>query len=899
MNVRAWLRGNSCSLLFPFSFLSIAGPLCAAQTQPAGAHAKIVPSVRALRLTSPIDLDGRLLEPDWNSAQPATGFKQYDPDEGKPETEKTEIRVLYDDQALYIGARMYDREAKKIRKGLSRRDDSDINADWISIYLDPRHDHLTGAHFQVTSAGSLSDSVIYNDTWEDSSWDAVWDAKVTVDDQGWVAEIRIPFSQLRFSAGDHQIWGLNIQRFIQRKNETDWWELVPKKESGLASRMGHLEGLDEIPSHHHLDLLPYVTGRAEYIQPSPGDPFNSGSRYFGNAGLDIKWGLTSNLTLDGTINPDFGQVEVDPAVVNLTAFETYYDEKRPFFLEGANIFGNFGHSGSNSFFGFNRPSPNLFYSRRIGRAPQGSAGGDFVDEPRSTTILGASKLTGKTASGWSIGVLDAVTASEFASVDTGGVRSEVEVEPPTNYLVGRLKRELGQHASVGVLFTSVERDLHTPSLSDLLDKRAYTFGADGHLLFGPKHDWAIVGSLVGSWLQGSPTAMLGFQTDSAHYFQRPDATQVHLNPNATTLGGWNGQLDLNKNSGDVTVNAALWAVSPGFESNDIGYMTMADRAGAHGALVWRKQNPDRWTRSRTLVVANWWTWNFKREVQGEGYFMEAQATLLNYWNVNAVLHFLRPAFDDRLTRGGPSVRRPGEQDYSLGIQSDSRKRISFGVNGNYGRPDVGGFSSDYAVSVAIKPSSSLTLSTGPEISLNHTIAQYVTTTPDPLAVSTFGNRYVFADLSEPQVSMTTRINYVFTPKVSLQMYIQPLLTTGQYGNFNELARPRTFDFLRYGTDVGTLSYDAGRQTYNVDPDGPGPAAPFSFANPNFNFKSLRVNAVFRWEWRLGSTLFLVWTQERQDNSHPGDFTLGRDVSSLFQAHADNVFAVKIAYWLTR
>jgi hypothetical protein len=293
------------------------------------------------------------------------------------------------------------------------------------------------------------------------------------------------------------------------------------------------------------------------------------------------------------------------------------------------------------------------------------------------------------------------------------------------------------------------------------------------------------------------------------------------------------------------------------------------------------------------------TWNFKREVQGEGYFMQAQATLLNYWNVNGMLHFLRPAFDDRLARGGPSVRRPGEQVYSLGIQSDSRKRIALGVNGSYDRTDAGGFSSDYSVSIAIKPSSSLTLSTGPEISLNHTIAQYVTTTPDPLAVSTFGNRYVFANLSEPQVSMTTRINYVFTPKVSLQMYIQPLLTTGQYHNFKELARPQTFNFLRYGTDAGTLAYDPVRQTYTVDPDGPGPAAPFLFADPNFNFKSLRVNAIFRWEWRLGSTLYLVWTQERQDNSHPGDFTFGRDVSAMFQAHADNIFAVKLAYWLTR
>jgi hypothetical protein len=457
-----------------------------AQTAPSG---RPVPSVRAVRSAAPIVLDGRLDEPAWREASPATGFTQSDPKEGQAATERTEVRVVYDDEALYVGARMFDAEASKIRRRLSRRDASSFDADYIIVYLDPHHDHLTGARFQVTAAGSLGDAAVYNDTAEDDSWDGVWDAKVAMDRDGWTAEMRIPFSQLRFTSGDRQIWGLNIERFIRRKNESDWWELVLKKDSGLASRLGHLKGLDGIQPRPHLDLLPYATARAEYIRPAPGDPFNSGSRAVGSAGLDMKWGVTSSLTLDATVNPDFGQVEVDPAVVNLTAFETFYDEKRPFFTEGSNIFGNFGRSGATSYDGFNRADPTLFYSRRIGRSPQGSASGDFVSEPSSTTILGAAKLTGKTASGWSVGLIDAVTGRESAQVDTAGARSTVEVEPPTNYLVGRVKRDVANRASVGVMFTGVERALGgSPALSDLLDAHAYTAGGDGHLFLDSNRD---------------------------------------------------------------------------------------------------------------------------------------------------------------------------------------------------------------------------------------------------------------------------------------------------------------------------------------------------------------------------------------------------------------------------
>jgi len=815
-------------------------PIAWAQTPASPPAAKAVPAVRAVRSAAPMVLDGRLDEPAWREAPPATGFTQSDPQEGQAATERTEIRVVYDDAALY------------------------------------------------------------NDTAEDESWDGVWNAKVVVDDQGWTAEMRIPFSQLRFTSGDRQTWGLNVERFIRRKNESDWWELVLKKENGRMSRLGHLEGLDGIQPRPHLDLLPYTTARAEYIAPAPGDPFNTGSRYFGNAGLDVKWGVTSSLTLDATVNPDFGQVEVDPAVVNLTAFETFYEEKRPFFTEGSNIFGNFGRSGANGYSGFNRADPTLFYSRRIGRSPQGSADGDFVDRPTATTILGAAKLTGKTASGWSVGVIEAVTGRESAQVDTLGSRSTVEVEPPTNYLIGRVKREVANRASVGVMFTGVERALGGSStLSDLLDNRAYTFGSDAHLFLDSKRDWVIHGLFAGSYVQGSPAAVLRLQRNSARYFQRPDAPQVRLDPGRTSLSGWDGQLNLNRNSGDVTVNAALWGVSPGFEANDAGFFMTADRAGTHGVLVWKKPNPDRWTRSRAAVLAKFWTWNFNREVQADGYFVSGNATLLNYWDIQGTAIVSRPSLDDRLTRGGPSVRKPGGWDLGAGVESDSRKPVGLEFNAAYSRDNAGGFDSRVSLSFDIRPSPSLTISTGPEIARNHSIAQYVRTVADPLAAPTFGTRYVFGDLDQTEVSMTTRMDFIFTPKASLQVYMQPLLSTGRFWGFKELAQARTLDFLRYGQDGGSLAYDAARRVYTADPDGPGPATSFSFANPDFNFKSLRVNAIFRWEWRLGSALYVVWTQQREDLANPGQFALGRDLSSLVGAHGDNVLAVKLAYWLTR
>jgi hypothetical protein len=632
------------------------------------------PVTQAARATFPISVDGRLGEDEWSQAPVAAAFIQREPHEGAPATEATELRLLYDDAALYVGVRLHDSEPGRVSRQLSRRDDV-AEADSFSIFLDPHHDHLTGVEFQVSAAGVQRDAVVYDDNFESDAWDAVWESAVTVDAQGWVVEMRIPFSQLRFPATARPTWGVNARRIVRRKSEVSWLALVPSSESGLASRMAHLEGLRGIPPVRHLELLPYASVREEYIAPPrAGNPFNDGSRPFGGAGLDVKYGLASNMTLAGAINPDFGQVEVDPAVVNLTAYETFFDEKRPFFTEGAQVFSHFARNGSSDYTTFFYPEPTIFYSRRIGRAPQGRAFGDYVDTPASTTILGAAKLTGRTSGGWTMGVVEAVTGRESAQFSSGLVSSNIEVEPLTNYFVGRAERELGRRAGLGILATAVNRSLG-PSLEGQLVSQAYVGGVDGHLLLDARRGWVVFGGLAGSTVAGSRPAILRLQTSAQRYYQRPDAPHVEIDPQATSLSGWSGRIGINKNSGNVTANAGLWGISPGFEPNDAGFATQTDRGGAHGMLTWRKLKPDRWTRTRQAWVAKWWTFNYGRESQGDGVQAAANVQLLNYWRVNLGLQRSWATLDDKLTRGGPTVIRPGIQSVTTSVVSDSRRRF--------------------------------------------------------------------------------------------------------------------------------------------------------------------------------------------------------------------------------
>ncbi len=854
---------------------------------------------RATRTAKPPAIDGQLNDEAWAQAQVLSDFTQRDPDEGKPATERTEVRVLYDDSALYVGARLFDREVAQVGRRLSTRD-GDGDADRITFYLDPMHDHLTGVMFRVSAANVQTDAVLFNDTWDDWSWNAVWESRVTSDEDGWSVEMRIPLSQLRFPAGDRQTWGINVERFIRRRNEEAWLELVPKDQNGRASRMVHLAGLDGLKPARRLELLPYTAGRAEYVAPaSTANPFNDGSRLFASAGLDMKYGLTSNLTVDATVNPDFGQVEVDPAVVNLTAFETFFEEKRAFFLEGSQIFNNFGRGGSNGNWGFNNSEPQIFYSRRIGRTPQLHADAEFIDPPTATTIFGAAKLTGKTARGWSIGLLEAVTSTEMAPTQTALIPGEVVVEPMTNYAVIRMQRDIGRRAGLGILGTAVHRRLSEPYVEAQLPGAAYVVGTDGYLFLDADRDWVINGSVAGSRVTGSRAVIGQLQRAPQRYYQRPDAAHLTLDPNATSLNGFSGRLNFNKNSGLVQVNALLWGVSPGFESNDVGFHSNGDRAGGHAVVIWRNVTPGRILRSRSLWVAKAYTWNFAREIQSDVLGSQLSVTFMNYWSGGASIFAGRRSLEDRLTRGGPMSQSPTGADYGFYVNSDDRKWLSVNFNAGFRDDAAGGWGRNVSLGFNLKPSERLKFSIGPDWNRSYGFAQYVRSVDDPTATSTFGGRYVFGGIDQWQLSMTTRANVIFSPHASLQVFMQPLLATGDYSGFKELAQPRTYDFLEYGKDTGSLTLDPATQIYVVDPDGSGAASPFAFGNPDYNFKSLRLNAVFRWEMKPGSNFYAVWTRQQQDFTNPGRFAPGRDTHAMFAAPGDDVILFKVSYWLGR
>jgi hypothetical protein len=660
--------------------------------------------------------------------------------------------------------------------------------------------------------------------------------------------------------------------------------------------MMHLTGLDGIRPRRRLEVAPYTALRQEMIEAKAGNPFNDGARTFGSIGIDLKTSAFGGLVLDATINPDFGQAEVDPAVVNLTAYETFFQEKRRFFIEGADIFNNFGSGGSNNFFGFNMSDPNTFYSRRIGRSPSVEVEGDFVDAPHATTIVGAAKLTGKTANGWSIGLIEAVTSRERAFQATGSARERTAVEPTTNYFVGRVQREFAR-AGAGVLTTSVVRHLDTPLLRDTLTRQAFVLGGDGYYFFDRQKEWVVTGKFSGSRVTGTRNAIDAVQRSSRHYFQRPDAPHVSLDSSRTSLSGYAGRMYLNRNAGVWRVNAALWGVSPGFDANDLGFQSRADRAGAHGVLQYWNQQTDRFSRNRSFWIAKAYTWNFAREMQSDIWMGCANALFQNYWRVNVCLGYNHPSLQDDLTRGGPAAANGQGTWKNAGFSTDGRKWLSFDAWSGIDQNEYGDYSKNGQVTANLKLLESLTISTGPSWTRSRNSAQYIRTEDDSSATATFGRRYIFGMIDQTQLTLETRVNWIVNPRASLQLYMQPLASAGKYGDLKELAAPRTFAFRRYSSADAHVAYDVGARTYHIDPDALGPSSSFSFDDPDFNVKSLRLNAIFRWEFRPGSTLYAVWTEQREDEDFPGDFNARRDLARLFSASANDVFLLKITYWI--
>jgi hypothetical protein len=881
-----------------------AGAAVPAAAETPASHVGAPSTAVAARVSGQMVIDGRLNEPVWRTAVPVTSFTQLEPFEGQPGSELTLVRIAFDDDALYVGAELRDRQPVRLR--VARRDASFSDSDVFAVALDSYHDHQTAFRFVVNASGVRRDEVITATGGGDTSWDPIWEAATQVTDSGWTAEFRIPFSQLRFGREDVQTWGIQLERRIARNQEHAIFAFTSRLQRGGPPRFGHLTGLQGIATSHRLEVLPYAYGRASYrttpVNPAAGfaNPYRDPSDYARGVGADLKYRLTSNFTVDATLNPDFGQVEVDPALINLSQFEVRFEERRPFFVEGAEIF-RFGSSLSRD--------AQLLYSRRVGRPPQGSVPSSAVysDVPETATILGAAKLTGKTANGWSAGILEAVTGRESAPyVNAAQEGHAAVVEPLTSYFTARVRRtSLSGSTAGGGLLTAVNRRLDDEVLARRLRSSAYVGGADFRHEWGNR-DYSLSAQIASSLVSGRREAITAAQLSSARYFQRPDARHLALDTTATQLVGYNAFVAVGKFGGAWQRNLTLSATSPRYEINDLGFQPSADRLGVDVNVSYRDNGVGRLFRRWDVNVGPDATWNYGGDRVGGSVGIRGGVQLLNYWNVNANYDFRPAALDDRLTRGGPLAVRPREQSFGMFVNSNPRNRTTLNVQANQGWNAAGGSSQRLETNVGVRVASNVEVRVGPQLNRSHTVAQYVTSVRDATMDATFGRRYIFAPIDQTTLSMSTRLNVAFSPRLTLEMFAQPFVSSGDYGALKQLRGPGRFEFDEYGRTTGTMTRDS-TGIYTIDPDGSGPAARFGVSDRDFSFRSLRGNAVLRWEWSAGSTLFLVWQQSRAlDETATGlnarTDRIGRvnaysDAAELFRIRPDNVLQLKVTYWL--
>ena len=853
------------------------------------------PPVRAIRATESIVVDGILGEAIWQSAASVTGLLQEDPQQGKPETQRTETWIAYDDDAIYVAARLWDSQPDSIVARLARRDNIS-GSDAFMVCFDTFRDKRTGYFFGVSAAGTLFDGVLLNDSWDDDSWDGVWNARARRDAQGWTAELRIPFSQIRFAAVENMVWGINVARDISRRSEEDKLVYTPRGESGFVSRFPDLVGLDGIRSDRKLELLPYGTGKAEYLQHETGDPFNSGSEFSAAAGLDLRTSLGSNLTLNGTVNPDFGQVEIDPAVVNLSDVESYFQEKRPFFTEGLSIF-RCGNNGASDYWGFNWPEPTFFYSRRIGAAPAGelTESASYSDAPLSVPILGAVKITGQPKKGFNFGTLHAVTGKTMSDFQrTDGTFGSAAIEAPAYYGVLRgLKSFNKERQGLGLMVLETARSFGETGLDDQFNRNNVSVVTDGWTSFGRKREWVMSVYLAGARGDGTTARLNDQQVSSRHYYQRPDRPDLGVDPNATSMQGAAGRVWLNREKGPWMSNSAVGFITPGYENNDLGFTSRTDVINTHVGAGYQWDKPNKWKKRFYVLSAVAQSWNMAGQHTMNQVYVGTNLEQVNNLSWEVAGGFMGQVLSDRATRGGPAMVNPTGAWGNFYFDTNGQSKLFFWTSIEPSFDTEGSQEISYAAGVTWKPKSSLALTFGPSYATNLQQAMYVTQASDPLATATYGGRYVFATLDQETFAGEMRMDWSLTPGLSIQLYAQPLVSSGLYTGYKELARPSSYEFLEYGKDGGsTIDLDAGL----ADPDGPGgPAPPVDIGKPDFNYRSVRGNMVVRWEYLPGSTVYLVWTQERSETIGNGEFNLKPSLSELARTPANNAFMVKVSH----
>ncbi|MBN2416724.1 hypothetical protein JXO52_12830 [bacterium] len=824
---------------------------------------KTTATVSAKRATEQITVDGVLSEAVW-SGSGYSSLIQRDPIEGADPTEKTEVFFAYDDAGIYIAGKCYHTGPDSIAGGFARRD-KQVESDWFWFWIDPDNDNQTAFGFGVNPDGSIMDQKMYQDIYEENDWNGIWESAARRQGDKWTFEMFIPYTQLRFSKQDEYEFGINFKRYVIKNAEHDWFVMTPKNESGFVSRFGSLTGIKGISPPSRLFISPYVMGRSSYSPAARGGAFYERDRWGSNIGLDLKYGITGNLTLDLAVNPDFGQAEVDPAVLNLSAFETYYAEKREFFIEGADIF-QFGSNPAGGVWGCYWSDPRVFYSRRIGRTPTGNVthSGE-VSRSENTTILGASKMSGKIGD-WKVGAISAVTQKEYGLVDSAGTRFEDPIEPLANYTVLRGMKEFNDgDQGLGFIYTGVTRKLDEQHLSDINNSRAFVGGIDGWTFFGRERAWAFMGNFIYSSVQGSEARIAALQQASTHYYQRPDLTYTDFDSTRTAIFGYQGRFGIKKMRGNFTMQAALGFISPGFDVNDAGYIQSTNRINWHVVGQYRWLQPKSWYRQMYLSVMTSRNFDFDGNLQFQQVYSAFTIVLSNYWVLDSYVQVTPEGLSATATRGGPLMGYPGYTDARLMVRTDQRKALQLEASYNRNGIEDGSYTNQVSAGLTYRPSSSVRLNLSASRSEAMDKLQWVRNIADNTAP--YGAHYVFSTIDYDVTALTMRIDWGITPRLSLQSYIQPFFAVGRYYGFKELAKAGTYD---------TTPYDYS-------------------GNPDFNMKSFKANVVLRWEYLPGSLLYLVWTQNRSNFANPGDFDFRRDMRSLFNEWSDNVLFVKFTY----
>ncbi len=831
-------------------------------------------------------IDGDITDDAWDVVEWSSDFTEKDPDEGTPPTYQTKFKIMYDKKFLYVAIRAYDAEPDKIESRLSRRDG--FAGDRVNIIIDSYHDKRTAFVFTTTAAGVKGEELTSQNgqNWDDS-WNPVWYTDAKVDDEGWTAEMKIPFTQLRFGKAKEQIWGLNVNRTLFRKQERSLWQRIPNNQAGFISEAGELHGLIDLNPQKQFEVQPFTVTQYDKYPAETANPFQDGSDFTANAGLDAKIGITNDLTLDLTVNPDFGQVEADPGAIALDGFQIFFREQRPFFVENSNIFD----------FRIGNGRDNLFYSRRIGRNPHNSPSlnpGEYANVPQNTTILSAAKFSGKTRNGLSVGVLESLTANEYATVRqvNGEERREI-VEPMSNFFVARVQQDFNERNSfIGGIFTATNRFLHGNFYA--LHKAAYSSGIDY------QHNWKnreyyIEGNMIFSHVMGSKEAIEKTQRSITRLFQRPGASHVEVDPNRTSLTGTGGRFEFGRAGGQkLRYNTGVIWRSPELELNDVGFLRNTDQVLQFVNVDYLWLVPNETFRNMSVNFEESSEYDFDGNLNRLRFELASNVNWINNERTRVGIGANFSRFNNFFLRGGPRWRSANSRYVFVSFNSDNGKKFSYNSRYTNAHSDEDVFARNrFNIGFNYQPFDAFNVSLNMELEKTKDRSQYVRT-------RTFSsdNRYVLGTMKNDELSTTLRFTYSINPNMSIQFYGQPFISRGRFSDFKyvNIAAARRFSDRVNFYSPNQISLQNGEYLIDEDIDG---NVDYSFGNPDFNFVQLQTNLVARWEYIPGSELFLVWARGSVGNADAGDGLIDSITDQVFNAPANDTFLIKLTYRFVR